>query len=82
MSTTRAAETTSHMPAPAIVKIIETVHIEADSAEFKSVVQRLTGKDDAAAGGRRRSGGSGKEEDQGFVMYCSSPFADHSSKTT
>ncbi|KAL5219901.1 hypothetical protein ABZP36_024614 [Zizania latifolia] len=67
------------MPAPATVKIIETVHIEADSAEFKSVVQRLTGKD-SAAGGRRRSGGSGKEEAQGFVMYCSSPFADHSSK--
>ncbi|KAL5226285.1 hypothetical protein ABZP36_014550 [Zizania latifolia] len=70
-------ETTSHMraPAPAIMKI------EANSAEFKSVAQRLTGKD-AVAGGRW-SGGPGKEEEeaQGFVMYCSSPFADRNSKS-
>ena len=31
---------------PMTVKIIETVYVEADTAdEFKSVVQRLTGKD-------------------------------------
>jgi hypothetical protein len=35
---------------PVTVKIIETVFVEADTADdFKSVVQRLTGKDDAVA---------------------------------
>ncbi|KAL5202624.1 hypothetical protein ABZP36_013576 [Zizania latifolia] len=35
---------------PVTVKIIETVYVEADTAdEFKSVVQRLTGKDAVAA---------------------------------
>ncbi|CAL5096349.1 unnamed protein product [Urochloa decumbens] len=34
---------------PVTVKIIETVYVEADTAdEFKSVVQRLTGKDAVA----------------------------------
>lgn len=34
---------------PMTVKIIETVFVEADTAdEFKSVVQRLTGKDSVA----------------------------------
>lgn len=33
-------------PKPVTVKIIETVYVEADTADdFKSVVQRLTGKD-------------------------------------
>uniref|UniRef100_A0A0E0JLV1 VQ domain-containing protein n=1 Tax=Oryza punctata TaxID=4537 RepID=A0A0E0JLV1_ORYPU len=58
---TRGAETTRHGPPPAVVKIIETVHIEADSAEFKSIVQRLTGKD-AVAGGRRPGRSTGKED--------------------
>jgi len=30
---------------PPAVKIIETVHVEADRSSFKSVVQRLTGRD-------------------------------------
>ncbi|OEL33884.1 hypothetical protein BAE44_0005095 [Dichanthelium oligosanthes] len=35
---------------PMTVKIIETVYVEADTADdFKSVVQRLTGKDAVAA---------------------------------
>lgn len=35
---------------PVTVKIIETVYVEADTADdFKSVVQRLTGKDSVAA---------------------------------
>ncbi|PAN29408.1 hypothetical protein PAHAL_5G223700 [Panicum hallii] len=33
---------------PPAVKIIETVHVEADRSSFKSVVQRLTGRDAAA----------------------------------
>ncbi|KAF2932218.1 hypothetical protein DAI22_05g271500 [Oryza sativa Japonica Group] len=34
---------------PVTVKIIETVYVEADTADdFKSVVQRLTGKDAVA----------------------------------
>jgi hypothetical protein len=37
-------------PKPVTVKIIETVYVEADTADdFKSVVQRLTGKDAVAA---------------------------------
>ncbi|KAG0519318.1 hypothetical protein BDA96_09G253800 [Sorghum bicolor] len=37
-------------PKPVTVKIIETVYVEADTADdFKSVVQRLTGKDAAVA---------------------------------
>ncbi|KAL6614825.1 hypothetical protein ACP70R_037095 [Stipagrostis hirtigluma subsp. patula] len=36
---------------PPTVKIIETVHVEADRSSFKSVVQRLTGRD-AVVGGR------------------------------
>uniref|UniRef100_A0A0D9YCJ1 VQ domain-containing protein n=6 Tax=Oryza TaxID=4527 RepID=A0A0D9YCJ1_9ORYZ len=70
MSTRGADETTRHgppPPPPAVVKIIETVHIEADSAEFKSIVQRLTGKD-AVAGGRRpdrsSTGKADADEDQ------------------
>ncbi|KAL6842701.1 hypothetical protein ACP4OV_027545 [Aristida adscensionis] len=35
---------------PATVKIIETVHIEADRSSFKSVVQRLTGRDAVVVG--------------------------------
>ncbi|CAD6271129.1 unnamed protein product [Miscanthus lutarioriparius] len=35
---------------PVTVKVIETVYVEADTADdFKSVVQRLTGKDAVAA---------------------------------
>ncbi|GJN18200.1 hypothetical protein PR202_gb05339 [Eleusine coracana subsp. coracana] len=30
---------------PATVKIIETVHVDADRFSFKSVVQRFTGRD-------------------------------------
>uniref|UniRef100_A0A0D9V3M4 VQ domain-containing protein n=1 Tax=Leersia perrieri TaxID=77586 RepID=A0A0D9V3M4_9ORYZ len=78
MSTTiRGADhmTTRHGP-PAVVKIIETVHIEADSAEFKSVVQRLTGKDAVAGGGSWQSSGYRKEETEeeahGLSIYCSS----------
>ncbi|KAF0920650.1 hypothetical protein E2562_036143 [Oryza meyeriana var. granulata] len=74
MMSTRGEDTTTRHGPPAVVKIIETVHVEADSAEFKSVVQRLTGKD-AVAGGRR-SGGSRKEEAEeeahGFGISCSS----------
>ena len=33
---------------PPVVKIIETVHVEADRFSFKSVVQRFTGRDAAA----------------------------------
>jgi len=33
---------------PPAVKIIETVHVEADRFSFKSVVQRFTGRDAAA----------------------------------
>ncbi|KAJ1284570.1 hypothetical protein BS78_03G214800 [Paspalum vaginatum] len=44
---------------PATVKIIETVHVEADRSSFKSVVQRLTGRDavvgDWSDGSERRS---------------------------
>jgi hypothetical protein len=35
---------------PATVKIIETVHVDADQCSFKSVVQKFTGKD-AVVGG-------------------------------
>ncbi|CAL4974988.1 unnamed protein product [Urochloa decumbens] len=44
---------------PPAVKIIETVHVEADRSSFKSVVQRLTGRDAVAGdwsdGSERRS---------------------------
>ncbi|CAL4948409.1 unnamed protein product [Urochloa decumbens] len=45
------------------VKIIETVHVEADRSSFKSVVQRLTGRDAVAGdwmddGSERRSNGA------------------------
>uniref|UniRef100_J3L2F2 VQ domain-containing protein n=1 Tax=Oryza brachyantha TaxID=4533 RepID=J3L2F2_ORYBR len=59
MSTRGADTTTARHGPPATVKIIETVHIEADSAEFKSVVQRLTGKD-AVAGGVPGEGRGGR----------------------
>jgi hypothetical protein len=35
---------------PATVKMIETVHVDADQSSFKSVVQKFTGKD-AVVGG-------------------------------
>jgi hypothetical protein len=61
-------------PKPATVKIIETVYVEAGTADdFKAVVQRLTGKDSAAAApeaadgkaGTGRGGGSRGDRDVG-----------------
>ncbi|KAF0927007.1 hypothetical protein E2562_029233 [Oryza meyeriana var. granulata] len=50
---------------PVTVKIIETVYVEADTADdFKSVVQRLTGKNavaDAPERNKAQTFGSGRE---------------------
>ncbi|KAF8726758.1 hypothetical protein HU200_019230 [Digitaria exilis] len=49
---------------PVTVKIIETVYVEADTADdFKSVVQRLTGKDAVA-----EQGESGRPDAQGRII--------------
>jgi len=72
----------------ATVKIIETVHVEADRYSFKSIVQRLTGRNavvgDYSEGPERRSK-SNEEAAQRAAGYVSNqaskPFADrHSCK--
>ncbi|OEL28396.1 hypothetical protein BAE44_0010587 [Dichanthelium oligosanthes] len=68
-----------------MVKIIETVHVEADRSSFKSVVQRLTGRD-AVAGdwsdGSVRRSNEGAAQGAGYVgRQASKSFADrHSCK--
>ncbi|TKW25768.1 hypothetical protein SEVIR_3G140600v4 [Setaria viridis] len=49
---------------PVTVKIIETVYVEADTADdFKSVVQRLTGKDAIAEPEEEESGRPAASQD-------------------
>ncbi|NP_001142821.2 uncharacterized protein LOC100275201 [Zea mays] len=70
----------------ATVKIIETVHVEADRYSFKSIVQRLTGRDAVVGGGGDYSEGApdrGSYEEAaaqraaGFTSkQASRPFAD------
>ncbi|CAL4955390.1 unnamed protein product [Urochloa decumbens] len=56
---------------PPAVKIIETVHVEADRSSFKSVVQRLTGRDavagDCSDGSERRSNEAAAQQGAGYV---------------
>jgi hypothetical protein len=71
---------------PPAVKIIETVHVEADRSSFKSVVQRFTGRD-AVASDWSEDGSSQRRSNQaaaaaaqgaGYVgRQASKPFADH-----
>lgn len=86
MSTTRGGEAER----PATVKIIETVHVEADRYSFKSIVQRLTGRDavvggDYSDGPERRSNEETAQRAAGHVSKSNQaskpPFADrHSCK--
>ncbi|KAG0538717.1 hypothetical protein BDA96_03G260700 [Sorghum bicolor] len=71
----------------ATVKIIETVHVEVDRYSFKSIVQRLTGRDalvgDYSEGPERRSNEEAPQRAAAGYMsnQASKPFADrHSSK--
>jgi hypothetical protein len=70
----------------ATVKIIETVHVEADRYSFKSIVQRLTGRDavvgDYSEGPERRSNEEAAQRAAGYMSnQASKPFADrHSCK--
>ncbi|RLN25165.1 hypothetical protein C2845_PM07G18060 [Panicum miliaceum] len=56
---------------PPAVKIIETVHVEADRSSFKSVVQRLTGRDAAAGdwsdGSAERRSNEAAAQGSGYV---------------
>jgi len=66
---------------PPAVKIIETVHVEADRFSFKSVVQRFTGRD--AAAGDWSDGSSERRSSQAAAQGagCVSRQADrHSCK--
>jgi hypothetical protein len=76
----------------ATVKIIETVHVEADRYSFKSIVQRLTGRDAVVGGGggdysegapdRRSNEEAVAQRPAGYTSKrASRPFADrHSCK--
>ncbi|RLM93001.1 hypothetical protein C2845_PM08G20670 [Panicum miliaceum] len=66
---------------PPAVKIIETVHVEADRSSFKSVVQRLTGRDAAAGDWSDRSSERRSDEAAAQGAGCVSRQADrHSCK--
>ncbi|RCV26462.1 hypothetical protein SETIT_5G247300v2 [Setaria italica] len=67
---------------PPAVKIIETVHVEADRSSFKSVVQRLTGRDAVASdwsdGSSARRSNEAAAQGAGYVdRQASKSFADH-----
>lgn len=68
-ATATTATTRGGAERPPAVKIIETVHVEADRSSFKSVVQRLTGRD--AVVGDWSDGSESEAAAQGFGFASS-----------